>query len=384
MLEKRLYQKLQERDKAGNLRTLTTSAHLIDFCSNDYLGLASNPTLAQQVLQSLASMPAHRQGATGSRLVSGTSPYALNLEKYLAVLFQAENALLFNSGYQANTAILSTIPQKGDTIICDALIHASLREGARLSFAQNYYFKHNDLEDLEKKLQKATGEKFVVIESVYSMDGDFGELDAIAKICNKYLAHLIIDEAHSTGIFGKNGNGFTCQKNLESVCFARIYTFGKAIGGHGACIVGSKILIDYLINFARAFIYTTALPLHTLVSIYEAFEFLKQNPRVSASLHKKIELFKTQMQFLQQQDVISLKESNSPIQILKIGGNKRTKYFAEEVQKLGYDVRPILSPTVKKGEEILRICLHSFNTNQEIHGLTTCLQHIYNQISSHK
>lgn len=359
-LEAQLNKRLQE----GNLRVLKSQTHLVDFSSNDYLGLARNQDFQKIVFDELAALPQPHLGATGSRLISGTHPYMLQTEDFLANIWQAEAALVFNSGYQLNTAVLSTIPQKGDTILADQLIHTSLREGARLSLAQRFYFKHNDLNDLENKIRKSTGNVFVVVETVYSMDGDKAPIAELIEICKKYNAYLIVDEAHSTGIYGKYGEGWLYENRWHTEVFARIYTFGKAIGGHGACIVGSQILINYLINFARAFIYTTALPLHSWVHIRRAFEFIHQNHFLQERLHENVQTFR---QLLRQ--CPQLKESDTPIQIVRIGGNERTKNFAQYLQNSGFDVRAVLSPTVQAGEEIVRICLHAFNTTEQIRQL---------------
>ncbi|MEM9982522.1 MAG: pyridoxal phosphate-dependent aminotransferase family protein [Bacteroidota bacterium] len=377
-LTTRMQHRLEEREKAGNLRTLQVVEGHMDFASNDYLGLARNQELQRLVEKRVSQIQEYQLGATGSRLISGTHPYSLDLERKLASLFKGETALLFNSGYQANTALLATIPQKGDTILCDELIHASWREGARLSFARKYYFKHNDLSDLTQKLKQAQGEAFVVIEAVYSMDGDFGEIAAISELCEQYQAKLIVDEAHSTGIFGEKGNGYLNNLSLKYTAWATVYTFGKAIGAHGACIIGSELLKNYLVNFARAFIYTTALPLHSLVNINAAFDFIAQHPSLIEKLQEKISYFKTHFSH----PIFSLKESHTPIQILKVGGNQTTKYLAYALQKQGFAIKAILSPTVREGEEIIRICLHTFNTNEEIQQLIQAINTEKLQITS--
>ncbi len=379
-LTERFYQKLHERKTQGNLRSLRYTQGLQDFCSNDYLGLARDNALQARIHEQLAHQAQPLLGATGSRLVSGHHAYVESLENDLAALFEAEACLIFNSGYQANSALLATVPQKGDTILCDELIHASLREGARLSFAQKYYFKHNDVEDLARKIQQAEGEVFVVIESVYSMDGDFGLLAEIQALCQAQGAHLIIDEAHSTGIFGEKGVGLA--QALQQHCFARVYTFGKALGGHGACIVGSRLLIDYLINFARAFIYTTALPMHSLVSIREGFAWIAEHPELAEMLQEKIRYFKASLQALP--SGCFLKEGDAPIQIIRIGGNEATKAVAQGLQQAGFDVRAILAPTVKAGEEILRICLHSFNSEADIAALAKEIVYLTQNLPVHR
>src|SRR5436190_14573886 len=168
-----LRKRLQERKEQSNLRSLMLGKDLVDFFSNDYLGLARNKELSEIIHYEYSSQQGNLNGSTGSRLLSGNNEYFVELEKFLAQLFKAESALLFNSGYNANLSILSALPQKNDTIIYDELIHASLKDGARLSFAKRFSFSHNDLTDLEAKIKKGSGQIFVVIESVYSMDGDF-------------------------------------------------------------------------------------------------------------------------------------------------------------------------------------------------------------------
>lgn len=366
LLEK-LQKQLQKRKEADNFRTLQPQNNLIDFCSNDYLGLAQNILLRQTIEKTLSTLAQPYLGATGSRLLSGTHPHTLRVEQALAEIFEAEACLIFNSGYQANTAILSTIPQKGDTIFCDERIHASLREGARLSLAERFYFRHNDTEDLARKLQKAQEQKFVIVETVYSMEGDIAPIADLMRICTQYNAHLIVDEAHSTGIYGSKGNGYLIEQGLHQGVFARIYTFGKAMGGHGACIVGPQILIDYFINFARSFIYTTALPLHSIVHIQESFRYIGEHLHLQQKLRQNIQDFKNALPIKSAN--FALKESQTPIQIVGIGGNERTKYFAQAVGHAGFDVRAVLSPTVREGEEIVRICLHAFNTKEQIERL---------------
>jgi 8-amino-7-oxononanoate synthase len=364
-----LKKRLQERKEKRNLRSLVLNKDLVDFFSNDYLGLARSKELSENINLQYLHQYGNLNGSTGSRLLSGNNEYFIDLEKFLAQLFKAESALVFNSGYNANLSILSSIPQKNDTIIYDELIHASLKDGARLSFAKRFSFSHNDLADLESKIQKGTGQIFVVIESVYSMDGDFAPLKEIIEICEKYNAALIVDEAHSTGVWGDKGNGLLCKLGLEDRVFARIHTFGKAMGVHGACICGSKELIDFLVNFARPFIYTTALPLHALISIRQSFEYLAKNISLQESLRKNISLFKATLKNQNE----SLIKSESPIQVIKIGGNEQTKKIAESIREKGFDVRPILSPTVKEGEERLRVCLHTYNTEKEIQDLGTII-----------
>ena len=379
-IEEGLLQQLNKREKEGNLRSLKTSSGKLDFCSNDYLGLAKSKGLYQLIRNNLNNYPP-LNGSTGSRLLAGNSLEAEELEAFLSNIFLSEKALFFNAGFTANLSILSCVPQKGDSIFYDQLIHASLREGGRLSFANHYSFRHNDLNDLGKKLSKAIGEKFIVAESVYSMDGDFCDLKGLINLCEKYNAHLILDEAHSTGVWGENGNGIACNENLHNKIFARIYTFGKAMGVHGACVAGSKTLINYLINFARPFIYTTAPPLHSLIAVKSAFEYLSQHNYLQTELVQRINYFKKIISdnFVQLQE--NLIESQGPIQIITIGGNEKTKNISQQLQNEGFDIRAVLSPTVKRSAERLRICLHSFNSDKEIENMLAAMQKYLHEAS---
>lgn len=369
---------LNKRGLKGNLRSLSTSDLRIDFFSNDYLGLARNQELWQLIRQNYDQLEHKSNGATGSRLLSGNSIYYEQLENYLASIFKAEAVLLFNSGYNANQAVLSSIPRKGDTIIYDENIHACIKEGARLSFARHYSFKHNDADDLKKKLDLSVGNIFVVIESVYSMDGDEVPLKEILGVCRDYDANLIVDEAHSTGVLGKNGNGMVCDLGLEKEVFLRIYTFGKGMGVHGACVAGSEVAKNYLVNFARPFIYTTALPIHSLVSIRSAFDYLKANPDLQDELNERIKHFDlmANRDFLPDNDSPYFLPNNSAIKALVIPGNHKVKQLASLIQTKGFDVRPILSPSIKEGHERIRICLHTFNTINEIDQLLNIIYKI--------
>jgi 8-amino-7-oxononanoate synthase len=357
--------KLQDRIAAGGLRSLKFSNGKVDFSSNDYLGLSSNLALANAIEEKFhAVFSSPMNGSTGSRLLAGNHSFFEKVESDLANFFQVEAVLIFNSGYVANMAILSCIPQKGDTVILDEYIHASLKDGARLNFANKFSFRHNDLYDLEKKLSKAEGNKFVVVETLYSMDGDFSPIEDIKALADRYEAHLIVDEAHTTGLFGNCGNGYLNEKNLQASIPFKIYTFGKAMGIHGACIAGSKELIDYLINFARPFIYTTAMSPHSFVAVASAFEFLVQHKEMRGALFENIAYWNHKTSELK-----GFSTNESPIQTYTKAGNDTIKKLASAVQEKGYDVRPILSPTVKEGAERLRICLHAFNSKEQIDGL---------------
>jgi 8-amino-7-oxononanoate synthase len=375
-LEEFLNSKLTLASDKGTLRKLqTTSSSLEDFVSNDYLGLARSQELFTAINLRLDSLKLPQNGATGSRLLSGNSEYTEYVEQKLAKIFQAQASTIFNSGYNANLAVLSSIPQKGDTILYDELSHASIKDGARLSLASRFPFQHNDVDDLEKKLQRIKeGRIFIVVESIYSMDGDESKLAEIVELAEKFNTSIILDEAHSTGLFGLQGEGFAIHKNLHSKIDIRIYTFGKAMGIHGACIVGTKAVKDFIINFARPFIYTTAMPPHNVAAIECAFDFLIDHPELQETLRRKINLYLTSIAVPQRT------KSNSAIQTIIIPGNDSVRNTATRLQSEGFDVRPIVSPTVPTGKERLRICLHSFNDDQQILNLTRALNSMLAEI----
>lgn len=358
--------KLDERHEAGNYRQLKQESGLVDFCSNDYLGLAHSAELKAAIDRELAIRSSALNGSTGSRLLAGNTAYAEELETAIAEVHGYEAGLIFNSGYDANLGLLSALPQKGDTVITDELIHASVIDGARLSYAERFRFKHNDLHSLEDKLQRAKGNVYVVIESIYSMDGDVAPLADITAMVEGYNAHLIVDEAHATGVFGY---GVVHKLNLQDKVFAAVVTFGKALGCHGAIILGSTLLRDYLINFSRSFIYTTAASFHQLASVKMAYQALQNDGEKARILHQNIAYFKANFTNRQYQ----LIPSDSAIQCLIMGSNAKAKALAGQLQSGGFDVRPILSPTVAAGSERLRICIHAYNTEREIAGLLSII-----------
>jgi 8-amino-7-oxononanoate synthase len=361
-----LLKKLDERQQQNAFRRLQLPHGKIDFCSNDYLGIVHNRLIEQQLGGEAHSQ--YRHGSTGSRLLAGNYALVEETEKMLAAFHEAEAGLIFNSGYDANLGLLSCVPQRGDTIIYDYLSHASLRDGIRLSFAQAFSFKHNDLADLEKRLQAATGTIFVVTESVFSMDGDMAPLNEISALCQQYGAHLVVDEAHATGVVGAKGAGLVQQLNLQSACFARVHTFGKAVGCHGAVILGSERLRNYLVNFCRSFIYSTALPEASVAAINCAYRLFPDMHKERAQLQQLIHTF--------QQAPIAWEKlvSGTPVQIVIIPGNDPVKKVAGALQAAGLDVRAILYPTVPVGKERLRIVLHAFNSTEELELVIDCLR----------
>jgi 8-amino-7-oxononanoate synthase len=371
-----LQKKLDERKALDAFRTLRLPNGKIDFCSNDYLGIVKNNLLQTRIAAASALtatnptstagfLPA---GSAGSRLLAGNYGLIEETEKLIAAFHNSEAALIFNSGYDANIGVLSCVPQKNDTVLYDALSHASIRDGIRLSFANAFAFAHNDMDDLNMKLQQARGNIFVITESVFSMDGDVCPLLNILDACKKYNAHLILDEAHATGVVGYYGEGLAQQLHAHQNIFCRIHTFGKACGCHGAVVLGSQNLRDYLINFSRSFIYTTALPPHAVACIQASYGVFPGMEKERARLQQLIQAFQSAEIAWQKQP------SQTPVQVVLIPGNSAAKKLANNLQQAGFDVRAILYPTVPRQKERLRIVLHAFNTVDEVNNLVKNLK----------
>ncbi|MEO5684550.1 MAG: 8-amino-7-oxononanoate synthase [Chitinophagaceae bacterium] len=355
-----LHTKLAGRQEQHAYRQLRIAAAGIDFCSNDYLGIVKNDLLTLPA-------PQLKSGSTGSRLLTGNNELVEQTEARIAAFHNAEAGLIFNSGYDANLGILSAVPQRGDTVLYDYLSHASIRDGLRLGLAQSYSFLHNDTADLEKKLATAKGNVFVVTESVFSMDGDMAPLKEIADLCQHYHAFLIVDEAHATGVMGSQGAGLVQALELEQQCFARIHTFGKALGCHGAVVLGTVTLREYLVNFCRPFMYTTALPPASIAAIAAAYALFPLMHKERVHLQNLVSLF-------QSADTnFKTLRSETPVQSVIIPGNEAVKAAAAWCLQHGFDVRVILYPTVPKDSERLRIVLHAFNTATDLKRLIMVL-----------
>lgn len=369
----------------SSFRTLPNSNTLVDFSSNDYLGAVNHPALAR-VLQTatrkiLKEVPQGTSGATGSRLLTGNYPLYETLEKVVSRFHESESALIFNSGYTANLGFFQSVPQRGDVILYDEYSHASIRDGIKMSDAKAYKFTHNELADLSQKLfkykQTDTSVIYVITESVFSMDGDSPDLVAMAQLCQTYGVRLVVDEAHAMGVLGIKGQGLVQLYGLSENVFARIVTFGKAAGSHGAAVLGSTELKQYLINFARSFIYTTALPPHTVASIlafYQMLDTMETSHMVEnvRRLKKNINVFKSHIPRTGMDNYFV--PSVSAIQCAIIPGVEKVKALSRKLKEHGYDVKPILSPTVPEGAERLRFCIHSYNKKEHLHDVLELLQ----------
>ncbi len=355
--------KIQQRQSENNLRALQiVPQNFIDFQSNDYLGFSRNQDIHKIWIEMNTDF--YNNGSTGSRLISGNSSYYQHLENYLANFYQSEKALIFPSGFMANLAVFSTIPQKNEVVLYDEFSHASIREGLRLSFADSFSFKHNDYDSLEKRLNQFSEKTiYVVIEGLYSMDGDCPNDHKIKELQQKFNFYLIIDEAHSTGILGKQGKGWF--EDFKGNSTIRIHTFGKAFGVHGAVLVCNELIYNFIINFSKPFIYSTAMSFAELSKIEIVHQYFEKN-----GIKYREALFQR------------IKYCN---EIFKLNSTKFSPiitFFSKDSEKISLKLESekvalklIKSPTVPKGKERFRITIHSYNTENEIDKLYKVLHY---------
>jgi 8-amino-7-oxononanoate synthase len=365
-----LRKKLQQREDAGLLRQLRIAEGKVDFCSNDYLGLSRSSELRDRIKEA-EGQEGGSIGSTGSRLLSGHSRYSETLEAFIAQFHESESSLLFNSGYDANLGLFSSLGRVSHTIVFDELIHASVHDGMRLSKAVCIPFRHNDPSHLSEVLSGIEGNAIVAVESIYSMDGDACDLRAMVDVCDRHGASLIVDEAHAVGIFGEQGRGLVHQLGLQHRVFARLVTFGKALGCHGAAVLCGDVLKQYLINYARPVIYSTFTSNHALLTVKCAYDMLSVVDDKRQHTSVMIRLLKSELSLLES---VRLIPSDSTVQALVVPGAARCRAVAQKVWDDGFDIRPIVSPTVPRGSERIRICLHAFNSETEIRALSQSLR----------
>lgn len=377
-LESQLEATLLKRRQISKMRRLVVNpTNAIDFSSNDFLGLSHSELFRSSYLTELNNMPSIL-GSTGSRLLDGNSSYCENLEKRIASFHKSPSALIFNSGFDANAGLFSTVPQHGDVILYDELIHASVHEGMRMSRAgKRIPFLHSNVEDFERILLSVIKELpgknvFVAVESVYSMDGDVAPLNELVQVLKKYWpnkenGYLIVDEAHSTGVYGEYGRGVVSALGLEDEMFARLHTFGKALASNGAAVLGSETLRQYLINYARPLIYSTFMSFNSLASIKCAYDILENGETVP--IQKHVHAITQRFRETIKLPSGTLLPSSSPIQGVVLNGNAPVRALAGYLNSKGFIVKPICSPTVPIGQERVRICLHGHNTMGQVDDL---------------
>jgi len=366
---RKLERELEGLREKGRLRSLRTYSGMndrllndrpsnnpssIDFGSNDYLGFAEDPKLKELAFESLR---ASALSSSSSRLLPGHHAAHAAAEAYFARFVGAEAALLFNSGYDANTALLTTLPTRHDLILYDDRSHASIYDGVHASLAKSKRFAHNSAADLRRILEsigQIFGQIFVVLESVYSMDGDIAEVEAIARVAHDYSAILMVDEAHATGVLGMRGEGLVKNTIGRNNSVLTVHTCGKALGAAGAFIAGSRTVVEYLINKARPFIYTTALPPLIPLQLISAIQRLEsEGPELVTTLCERSYFLRTELKKSLHRWTVP--EGRTPIISILIGADEHALRAARILERLGFQVPAIRPPTVPEGSARLRL-----------------------------
>jgi 8-amino-7-oxononanoate synthase len=342
----------------------------INFCSNDYLGLSTDARLREAVAAALAG--GSPVGSTGSRLLSGHAQIWDELENELAQFAGAEAALYFNSGYAANTGLFSCVLQRDDVIFSDSANHASIIDGIRLSGAHKVIFPHLDLNVLEDELRRAApgrSQKFIAVESVFSMDGDRAPIDALLTLAERYGAELIVDEAHATGVLGPQGRGLVAAAGATHRVLAVVHTCGKALAGMGAFVLCSNVLKQYLVNHARTFIFSTALPPYIAAQVGAAI-------RIAAAAdadRSRLQDLATHLRARLRDNGFDTARSDSQIVPVMLGENERALAIAARLGEDGFAVRAVRPPTVPAGTARLRLSLTVRHTTGILDRLTDSL-----------
>jgi 8-amino-7-oxononanoate synthase len=367
-MQSRYEQALEALNRRGRLRGLEGRAG-IDFTSNDYLGLAESAALRDAAMDALArGVPV---GAGGSRLLRGNHPEHEALEAEAARFFGAESALFFGSGFAANAALISTLPQRGDLIVHDALIHASAREGLAGTRAEHREVAHNDVTQIEETIRHwradhASERCFIAVESLYSMDGDVAPLDALATIADRYDAVLLIDQAHATGVCGPKGRGLAAHLEGRGNVVS-LHTCGKALGASGALLLMPDVLRRFMINRCRPFIYATAPSPLIAATVRAALRICESADAPRAALAERIAHLGAHLARL------GLPSSGSQIQPIILGADRKAVAVAAALAAEGFDVRAIRPPTVPEGTSRLRITLSTRRTLTEVDALAESL-----------
>lgn len=369
--EEWIRERLQKDKEEGVYRTLPDPLPLgtVDLRSNDHLGLFEDPTLRERIQQALREEPL--SGSTGSRLISGNSKLHLDLEEEMAAHYRAGTGLLFSTGYQANVGLLSALGERGNSLIYDEKVHASMRDGIRSALARAHSFRHNDPIDLEKKLQRAQGPTFILIEGLYSMDGDRAPLHPILELAERHQASIVLDEAHSNGVLGEKGRGEAARQGVEERIFARVMPFGKAVCQQGAFVTGPQLLKELLIGHARSFIFSTAPSFPALVALRESFRYAMEADARREALFEKVERFRYRAQ---QEGIALFEDADGPIQGVQVPGAEAAKRLEELLWEKGFAVKAVRKPTVPEGKERIRIVIHADTSNEAIDELVRILK----------
>ena len=368
-----LYRELKVIGNAQESHIEIEGKTFLSFCSNNYLGLANNPSVVKAVKDAVEE---YGWGAGASRLVSGNMTLHETLENVISRFKGKDTALVFPTGYMANLGAISSLVSKGDLVICDKLNHASIIDGCRLSGADFRVYAHCDMEKLENILRKSSryNRKLIVTDSVFSMDGDLAPLPDIVRIAGKYKAMVMVDEAHGTGVFGRNGRGVVEHFNLNNEIDIIMGTLSKAIGSLGGYVTGDNDLINYLRNKARSFMYTTALPPAVCAASIAAINLIKRDPSIRESLWHNVRFINDNLKLLN----FNLISSESPIIPILVGDAQKAVDMSKSLYERGILIPAIRPPTVPVNSSRLRMTVMSTHTKEDLEILLEVLSEVQN------
>lgn len=339
----------------------------LSFCSNDYLGLANRPELIAAMQQAAGDSGV---GSGASNLITGHHRYHDTLEKQLASFVGLPAALLFSTGYMANIGVLGALMGRGDAIFADKLNHACLNDGAYFSYADFQRYPHNDVQALEKLLQASKAKhKMIAADAVFSMDGDIAPIPEYLALCEKYDAYLYLDDAHGFGVLGEHGQGSLSHFNIKSPRIIVMATLGKAAGVAGAFVTGEQVVIDYLIQKAKSYVYSTPAPPALSATLSASVKLIEQGDDLRANLYSLIAYLKQNLKLKKWK----LLESDTAIQPLIIGGNEESLAVSEYLQTHGILVPAIRPPTVPTGTARLRISLSAAHSLDDVKQLIAAI-----------
>ena len=362
-----LYRRRRLIDGPQQPRLNVDGQPLLAFCSNDYLGLAGHPRIRQHLI---AAVAAQGVGGGSSHMICGHHQAHHQLELRLAKFTRRSAALFFSTGYMANLGVISALAGRGDTIFSDRLNHASIVDGCILSRAKVYRYPHNDTEWLAQRLAQTSGHKLVVTDGVFSMDGELAPLQELARLCRAHDALLVVDDAHGLGVLGRSGGGAVEQLGLsQDDVPLLIGTLGKAVGTSGAFVAGPEVLIDYLVQKARPYIYTTAMPPALAAATCASLDLIVEEPERRAHLTSLVRRFRSGAEALGYQ----LMPSATPIQPILVGANQAALELSAKLEAQGLMVSAIRPPTVPEGEARLRVTLSASHSLDDVDRLLGAL-----------
>jgi 8-amino-7-oxononanoate synthase len=358
-----LYREMVTSASAAGVRVSIAGQQRLNFCSNNYLGLANHPAVIRAVQHGVETWGF---GTGASRLICGNMTPHEQVQERVARFLRKESALVFPTGFMANYALLSSLPEKGDLILLDKLVHASIIDGARTSAAAVRTFGHLRYDKLVRLLERGGYRRaFIVTDSLFSMDGDKARLAELVEIKKQFDAVLIVDEAHAFGCLGPGGRGCAAEQGVLDEVDVTVATFSKALGGSGGLVAGAAALIDVLINKARAFIYTTAIPPVNCLAAMAALDIIEAEPQRQQRLTQNTEMLRNQLEEMG----CNIGDSQSYILPIILGGAEEAVRVSERLWKAGFVVPAIRPPTVAPGSSRLRISLMSEHTQEEINAL---------------